>query len=247
MNGRQQEVAAPWLSSLKTFRLVFGACKLNFFWSTDVCPMSVKNICLYKEKRLYRQWELSQHSRNKVYDKTVKAKAEAENPIWLIDKYIQWRKLKDIHVSHLLGIAADTGVSRLFFVNDQTVYGLDVHTLETDSVHNTQGVPYNDTMDEVLQIPPAAFSARHITAIALAVLFVLIAVVLGKKKVFPKGFRLRSSRKSMLNITPLPYIKRTETLAIYLFGEFQVFDKQGRNMASSFSPTLKHSAKIAQA
>jgi DNA-binding SARP family transcriptional activator len=488
MNGKEQEVSAPWLSSLKTFRLVFGACKLKSFRSTDVCPMSVKNIGLYKEERLYRQWELSRHSRNQVYDKVAQARAEAENPIWLIDQYIKWRKLKDIHVGHLLGIAADTAVSRLFFVNDQTVCWLDVNTLETDSVRKTKGVPYNDTMgkslvynpytdelwsydfsnpnisrfdfrtsgwshdrpemiesgfahhnkfispvdsslvtilgygyytyksivshynttasqweqtdrsdqipprylssaghlnayealvfggygsksgrqelapgsyydlyifdlrtfafshlwtlppqekpfvpsetlvvnkpedcfytlihrndsydsylqlaqygihepsvvfpgdsipfkfrdtetwvylylnerksdliavvshnddialyaiayppltmEDVLQTPPAAFSAWHIAALALAVLLVLAFVVSGKKKkVFPEGFRLQNGRKSMLNITPLPYIKRKETSAIYLLGEFQVFDKQGKDVSASFSPTLKH-------
>jgi DNA-binding SARP family transcriptional activator len=488
MNGQQQEVRVSALSSLKTFKLVFGVCKLKSFRSTDVCPMTVKNICLYKDKRLYRQWDLARHNRNKVYDKIAKARAEVDNPIWLIDKYRKWRPLMDIHIDNLLGIAPDTAVSRLFFVNNKSVYLLDLNTLTIDSVHNTKGAPYNDTtgksliynpytdelwsydlanpnisrfnfktsgwshdrpemvesgfahhnklispvdsslvtilgygyytyksivnhyntttsqweqtdrsdqipprylsslgrlseyealvfggygsksgrqelapgsyydlyvfdlrtlsfsplwtlppqekpfvpsetlvinktedcfytlvysndyydsylqlaqcnllepsvkfpgdsipfkfrdtetwvylylneqksdliaivnhnddialyaiayppltMEDVLQTPPHGFRTRHIVTVAfLAVLISLLFVLLWKKKAFPESFRLRSSRKSMLNITPLPYVKRKETSAIYLFGEFQIFDKQGKNVASSFSPTLKH-------
>ncbi|MDR1938897.1 MAG: hypothetical protein LBQ73_10440, partial [Tannerellaceae bacterium] len=154
MNGKQQEVSVPGISSLETFRLVFGACRLDAFHSADVCPMSVKDICLYKENRLYRRWELGKHNRNKVYDRIAGAEAEVENPVWLIDKYMKWRKIKDIHISNLLGIDADTAMSRLFFIDGQAVYSLSMHTLEIDSIPYTGGMSYRNTQGRDLVYNP---------------------------------------------------------------------------------------------
>ncbi|MDR1938659.1 MAG: hypothetical protein LBQ73_09230, partial [Tannerellaceae bacterium] len=154
MNGKEQEVSVPGLSLLKTFHLVFGACRLNAFHSTDVCPMSVKDVRLYKDDRLFRQWALGEHNRDKVYDKIAGAEASVDNPVWLIDKYIKWRKLKDIHIDRLLGITADTAVSRLFFVNDKAVYSLLLHTLEMDSIPYAQGRPYQNAQGKDIVYNP---------------------------------------------------------------------------------------------
>ena len=154
MNGKRQEVSVPGLSALKTFRLVFGACRLNSFRTTDVCPMSVKDICLYKNERLYRRWELARHSRDKVYDEIAQAGAEAVNPVWTIDKYTKWRPLKHFRVNRLLGVAPDADANRLFFVNHHTVYQLDVRSLALDSVRNTQGAPYDNTTGKFLVYNP---------------------------------------------------------------------------------------------
>jgi len=146
-NDKIHEVAAPRTGLLKSFEIVFGASKLNTFYSTDVCPMSVRNIRLYTPgDKLFRQWLLGKHADGKVYDETVYAEATADNPVWLIDKYIQWQKLTQLHVDGILGITPDEDNERLFFVNDNTVCTLDLETLNTVNIQTQNGSAYRDIL-----------------------------------------------------------------------------------------------------
>ncbi|MDR1330811.1 MAG: hypothetical protein LBK07_01770 [Tannerella sp.] len=144
IDGRRRETVAGELRALKLFDVFFGACRLNVMHNTDVCPMSVKNVCLYTAggDRLFRRWELRRHAVDRVYDETVRAEAAVENPVWLIDRYTHWRKLADLHVDCLRGITADSAAERIFFVSDRAVYSLSPASLAIDTFASRGGSPH---------------------------------------------------------------------------------------------------------
>jgi two-component SAPR family response regulator len=145
LNGVKQDKIIPEIATLKKFELVFGACKNSAFLSTDVCPMSLKNIQIYDHNnQLFRNWKLSKHDQNKVYDETSEVEAHVDNPIWIIDKHIKWQKLKDFQVNDLFGIAKDEDNERLFFINAKAVYVVSAITLEIDTIPFSGGSPYHD-------------------------------------------------------------------------------------------------------
>jgi len=149
MNEKKREMDAAGLENLRDFFISFGACKYKRFYSTDVCPMTVRNIRLYKpENQLFRQWILGKHAINKVYDEVSEAEAVAENPQWLIDRYLKWRQIKDIHIDNLLGVASDIDNKRLFFINDKAVYPFSLESLKMDTIEVETGAPYNDQLEQ---------------------------------------------------------------------------------------------------
>jgi DNA-binding SARP family transcriptional activator len=141
-NEKRQEIQSPGLSHLKDFQLYFGICKAPGFHSTDVCPMSIKNVSIYTGKKLFRQWALGKHYGNKTYDNIRSAEARVENPHWLIDKYIRWQKLTEVEVENLNGVTSDGVGKGIFFLDDKAAYYLRYKSLDIDTIPFTEGYPY---------------------------------------------------------------------------------------------------------
>lgn len=143
-NGNRQEVVVPNISGLKNFDIVFGASRNASFLNTDVCPMSLKNIRIFDAKnKLISDWKLSKHSLSKVYDEINHKEAVVENPIWNIDKHVQWIKLKGFKLDSIQGVTKDEDNGRIFFVNNHAVYILSTETSGIDTVLFAGGKPYN--------------------------------------------------------------------------------------------------------
>jgi len=151
-NEKRKEIQSPGISHLQNFLISFGRCKVPGFYSTDVCPMSVKNIAVYKaDHKLFRQWTLGKHQRNKTFDNITHAEASVENPNWLIDKYIRWRKLTEININTMYGITPDATNKGLFIVDEKAVYYLSYKSLKMDTIPYTSGSPYlNELRHDVI-------------------------------------------------------------------------------------------------
>jgi len=143
-NGNKQEVVVPDISGLKNFDMVFGASRITSFLNTDVCPMSLKNIRIFDAKnKLINDWKLSKHGQSKVYDEINATEAIVENPIWIIDKHVKWRKLNDFKIDSIQGVTKDEENGRIFFINNRAVYILSTKTFTIDTLLFTVGLPYN--------------------------------------------------------------------------------------------------------
>jgi DNA-binding SARP family transcriptional activator len=143
INGKKQVIPVEELRMQEWFDIFFGTCRLNDFYNTDVCPMSIKDIRIYTPgDQLYRRWELRKHSNDKVYDDVAYAEATAENPVWLINKYTDWRKLADLRIDNLHGITPDSVNEKIFFVSDKAVYSLTLESLRMDTIAYRRGAPH---------------------------------------------------------------------------------------------------------
>ncbi len=142
-NGIRQEINVPEIAQFKYFDVVFGACKNNRFPSTDVSPMSLKNIRIYDHNlKLIRDWGLSKHGQDIVYDEISNSEAIVNNPVWVIDNHKKWRKINDFHLPALLGIANDEERGRIFLVGNKAVYVLSMDTRMIDTIQFAGGAPY---------------------------------------------------------------------------------------------------------
>ena len=144
-NGIKKEVAVSEIANLRNFEVVFGACKNGSFPSTDVSPMSLKNVRIYDyNNKLFRDWQLSKHGQGKVYDETTQAEANVSNPIWIRDKHVKWEKIKNFNQSDQFGIAIDDKQGRLFFADDIAVYIYSIESQNVDTIPVLGGSPYHD-------------------------------------------------------------------------------------------------------
>ncbi len=146
-NGNKQEKIVPEIARLKNFDMIFGACRNPAFLSTDVSPMSLRNIRIFDTKNiLVHDWKLSKHSQTKVYDEVNQSEALVENPNWSIDAHVKWRKLKDLKIDNLLGITKDDKNGRILFVDNRSVYSISTESLATDTILFAGGTPYHDLL-----------------------------------------------------------------------------------------------------
>ena len=146
-NERKDEVQSPGIDQLKNIRISFGMCHIPGFYTTDVCPMSIKNVSIYKAgDKPFREWSLGKHYKDKVYDNIARAEALATNPNWLIDKYIRWRKLKEITVPGLNGITPAANSKGIYFIDEKAAYLLNFKTLDIDTIFYAGGCPYKNEL-----------------------------------------------------------------------------------------------------
>ncbi len=142
-NGNKQEATVSNIDGLRNFEMVFGACRKTLFFNKDVSPMSLKNIRIFDTKKnLVRDWKLSKHGQNVVYDEVSRSKALVENPIWSIDRHVKWRKLMDLKLDSIQGITRDEETGRIFFVDTHSVYILSTETSAMVTIPFAKGSPY---------------------------------------------------------------------------------------------------------
>jgi len=143
-NGNNQEAIVSDIATLRNSEIIFGACRNNSFVSTDVAPMSLKDIRILDAKNiLVNEWILSKHNQTVVYDEIKHAEALVINPDWIIDSHVKWQKFKELKINSLLGITNDEENGRLFFVDNHAVYVLSTETSTIDTIEFAGGSPYS--------------------------------------------------------------------------------------------------------
>lgn len=146
INDVEQESTLPESIDTHLFDLIFGALHHLDFVSVDVCPMSLKNVKIFKDGEMIRYWKLSEHSNGKVYDEIRSAEAWVSNPIWIIDRHIHWKKVIDLQVDGLIGSTHDRRNGRIFFLNDKEIYSVNIDSLTVDTIFYLEGKPYEDKL-----------------------------------------------------------------------------------------------------
>ena len=136
INGIKITKSYRGLKGLEEFDIIFGKSLYKNFPTTDVCSMSIKNIkILNKEDVVVRNWTLGKHTKdNKVYDNIIDDVAYVQNPKWLIDQHVFWKKEKNISFKNLLGTAKDEIRNRLFFIENGAIYIYDLENKKTDTI-----------------------------------------------------------------------------------------------------------------
>lgn len=109
------------LADLSDIELWFGACGDERFYSTDVAPMTLKDITVSSPKGRLREWRLCRNNGTEVYDELHGAKATVAGGIWEIDRHTGWTRLWSETFGSQPEIAFDRGSSRLFVASAETV------------------------------------------------------------------------------------------------------------------------------
>lgn len=134
------------LPQLNNVRIAFGLHTGQSFPSTDVAPMSLRNVRILDLKgELLRKWTLLQHGDNEVYDEVKSSRATVRNGIWEIDHHIRWRKKASFIIPGTsLQFApyqrpTDGGV---FIALKDTIYQYSIERERLDTVIVNTGHPY---------------------------------------------------------------------------------------------------------
>ena len=144
LNGIKKETTYA-LMGLDHFNVYFGGNLHRVFSTTDIAPMTVKDIRLLNEKQeLVRYWELGKHMLDAVCDECLFDRAEVFNPVWEIDRHVEWEKKKNMMFSgQNYQIAFDRIESRFYFVGNTRIFVYDIIKQYVDTIEVLAGSAFN--------------------------------------------------------------------------------------------------------
>ena len=138
----------------KSVDVYFGGNSHSVFYTTDVSPMTIRDIVIFNEKKeVLRNWKLREHSIDKVYDECVNQKASCSNAVWEIDKHIKWQKKAHLVLPFNQAqpqIAFDDENERLFIVNRNSVIIYNVNSEKIESYKSNKGEAYNSLANQLI-------------------------------------------------------------------------------------------------
>ncbi len=136
----------------KSIDVYFGGNKHPSFFTTDVSPMTIRDLLVVNEKQqVVRNWKLEKHATNKVYDECSNHKADCLNPVWEIDKHVKWRKKVSLVLPYSYPqIAFDSENERLFIVNSKSMLIYNVITEHIDTVKVNKGKSLNCMANQII-------------------------------------------------------------------------------------------------
>ena len=78
--------------NFENVKIFFGETGHQLFSTTDVAPMTLRNIQLTQTGGKSYFWELCKHGQNEVMDENHNLRAVVRHPVWLIDQKAYWKK-----------------------------------------------------------------------------------------------------------------------------------------------------------
>ena len=139
------------LQSFKDIKICFGSSKHSHFFSTDVPPMTIRNVAITDQRGepLYK-WELATHDQEGTFDKIKDKRAVVRNGVWEIDKHTKWMKMTSLSVPCINPqVAYDEASGRYFIVGEKLLYVFDAKANRIDSI-DFKGYPFKGASSQVI-------------------------------------------------------------------------------------------------
>ena len=151
LNGVKKDVSF-FYDQMNKFHIYFGGNTHNIFSTTDVAPMTIKNINIFDAtSNLVRNWKLGAHSNNTVYDECKFAEATVSNPQWEIDSHIQWSKQASLVLpGSKYCMTFDPVNDRIFITKRSNIFIYDVKRQAVDTIKVHRGVPYHTDFNHLV-------------------------------------------------------------------------------------------------
>lgn len=144
-NGVRKSKKVSELSHLKTFDIVYGVCSNPKFQSTDVVPMTLYDVKITDHKgKMHRNWKLTKHGVNEVYDEVHGHVAKVRNGIWLIDRHVKWTKNISTTIPDLVGLAKNESAGLIYLIGKTMLYVYSVQNHNMDTIQYTSGCPFDN-------------------------------------------------------------------------------------------------------
>jgi DNA-binding SARP family transcriptional activator len=151
-NGNKK-VASVSPGRLRDFRFLFGANDFGKFNTSDVPPITLRNIEIRVKQKSWLKWELKKHNGGLVYDTTLKHAAIARNASWLIDKHAHWIMRKEFSVGKFPSAAFDSEHGQLFVSDVNSLTDFDLKSDEIKNQPYTSGSIIHTDANQLLFVP----------------------------------------------------------------------------------------------
>ena len=124
------------LSPADSFRLSFGACRIQSFKTTDVPPMKIRDIRIVSDQKTLYHWPLDEEKGNGATETIQGADGFVSNPLWMKSTHYEWKLLDSLLVEGPASCAFDARSGTLYLVGRES---LSTYTLSSGT---RQTLPY---------------------------------------------------------------------------------------------------------
>lgn len=134
------------IPSFTNVKLFFGETKHHIYSTTDVAPMTIRNIELKQTGGKHFLWELCKHCKNEIRDKYHNTKATVTHPVWLIDQKAHWKKCATVSATQRHFWAFNEKDSKIYIAGPQNlyIYDLDLNQFFDTIVSKNSSCFYSD-------------------------------------------------------------------------------------------------------
>lgn len=145
IDGKEENISHSF-QSFKKVNIYFGANRSPGFNTTDVPPMTIRNLIIRDEKNIpVREWKMDKHGKNVVWDHVAGYPATVYNGIWEMDKHVTWENIGSLTFNEQNPqLAYDTINGRIFAAlkNELYIFHIATGNCETRTVKGAsfQGV-----------------------------------------------------------------------------------------------------------
>ena len=154
-NGKAKTVAFP-LNKLEAYRFLFGANDFGKFNTSDVPPISLRDITLEQvNNRFVRKWQLKQHGDNAVYDTSLTHAAVVRNPVWLIDRHVSWVHRAAFVTGQYPSVAFDAVSGTLYAAEPNALHTLDSRSGKLSKVIPAHGAFIHTSANQLIYVAEA--------------------------------------------------------------------------------------------
>ena len=155
LKGKRISTKAVSMKDFKEVSIIFGKCDYPQFQVSDIPKMSIKDIRIndLKGNSIYF-WSLAKHAQDGVYDELKKRFAQVENPLWILNDHVSWKRQVSFNTTNNPQICynQDKNIVVISDKNTFHLYNIDYQTLKEENLKNgiqdklyTNHMGYNPT------------------------------------------------------------------------------------------------------
>ena len=154
MDSVEQRVSHPMARSNR-LRIIFGHNSHPVYYTTDVPPMTVRNVLLRNARQdTVAFWQLGRHNRNEVFDASYRHRAVVQNGIWEIDRHTRWQRIERWSLRDKQAqIALDPSSSRMFVATPDSVFVYDFTKHTFTRLPASGGAPFRSGGSHMIYDP----------------------------------------------------------------------------------------------
>lgn len=142
INKKKKTIRNPY-PQIKTIQVLFGQNKHPLYFTTDVAPMTIKEVSITSGKGKKYYWDMWKHRNNEVYDAISEQKGTVTNGVWEIDKHIKWQKEFSQKLPSLNPqIAHDEVNDRVFVVYNTQILEINLVSKASRLIDVSEGRPF---------------------------------------------------------------------------------------------------------
>lgn len=119
-------------------KILFGASDYSHFKTTDVPPMSIKDIQISAKGKVLYEWPLNETSGEIAHEKNSKRKAQVLNPEWLSPVFQNWINEINFNIEGNAEITYNEGDELVYIIGDNKLMIYNIRDNQMDSAIYTE-------------------------------------------------------------------------------------------------------------
>lgn len=148
LHGRYESI------DIKNVKFYFGYSDHDKFHSSDVPPMSIRNVKITNEKASpVAYWPLKNHLYDSCLDSLHQIPARVTNATWEINKHTKWIKEKTFQLPIYTQICNVPSKERIYFANRAYILTYSTADNTLDTIFPIKGNPYREINSQLIYNP----------------------------------------------------------------------------------------------